>query len=224
MRRARRGGREVSFAISVRKKGKKEEGKFTGHVSDIPESHLAPPPCSAAVRHRDTGSPRGSPLRSRSAGASATPYTSRRSHLGACLGPRAGARAEASSCPACPVGRRSLGRVSDKTRRPDREFANVRGRASPRADASAERPDSAAKRARRRPLLDLLSRRETPPARVVVARASVLTMLRWGIWKTRPLREESSNQRAENLRAKFTLWSMGFQIEPRRGNRTRVNS
>ena len=33
---------------------------------------------------------------------------------------------------------------ADKTRRPDREFANVRGRASPRADASAERPDSAA--------------------------------------------------------------------------------
>ena len=45
-----------------------------------------------------------------------------------------------------------------------------------------------------------------------------------GYWENASLREESSNQRAENLRAKFTLWSMGFQIELRRGNRTRVNS
>lgn len=142
MRRARRGGTEAPFVISARKKEKKKKRKvYGGHVSDHPECHLAPPLCSAAVRHRDTGSPRGSPLRSRSAGASATPYTSRRSHLGACLGPRAGARAEASSRPACPVGTTKITGSRLPTRRGDptassRTFADapLLARTLPRSD------------------------------------------------------------------------------------------
>ena len=110
----------------------------------------APGPCLTPARRRDTGSPRGPPPRSRTAGTTAIPCTSRRSRRRPRGGPRAGARVEASS-PRRPSERTKMARVcrlrGDATARP-RTFGGTPRLAR---DASAERPDTVAWRAKCRP-------------------------------------------------------------------------
>ena len=192
MRRARRGGREVSFVVLVHQdheKRKKKNGKHGCSFPTSPAVICAPPPRSAAVRHRDTGSPRGSSPRSKCW------FVRHPLHLAAisswcvtrssCRSARRGI--EPSRVPRRD-GRRSMGRVfaDDEETRP-----RVRERSRTRLSSRGRFPRATRfrrlARARRRPRLDPLSRRETPHARVVVARASVLTRFR-GDGKTRPLR------------------------------------
>ena len=225
VRRARRGGREVSFAISVRKKEKKEEGKFTVTFPTSPSviSHLRLAQLRFAtgtlVRRGDLPSVREVLVR--------PPLPTPRSDLilARVSVPVQERAPRHRAVPRAPSGRTKI--TGSRFRRDEETRPRVRERS--RTRVSSRGRFRGATRFRR--LAREASTAARSPvsagdsaARVVVARASVLTMFRWGIWKTRPLREESSNQRAENLRAKFTLWSMGFQIEPRRGNRTRVNS
>ena len=163
----------------------------------------APGPCSTPACRRDTGSPRGPPPRSRTAGTTAIPCTSRRCRRRPRGGPRAGARVEASS-PRRPSERTMMARVcrlrGDATARP-RTLGGTPRRAR---DASAERLDTVARRAKCRPRLGSRSAGDSSGTRRrrAFARASLVSSVASGTRNASPggIRQSEGGKFAREVR------------------------
>lgn len=231
VRRARRGGREVSFVVLVHQdheKRKKKKGKHGVFVSDIPGCHLR---TSASL---SCGSPQGHWFAEGIFPPFEKCWFVRHSlHLAAisswcvtrssCRSARRGI--EPSRVPRRD-GRRSMGRVfaDDEETRPrvrERSRTRLSSRGRFRGATRFRRLAREASTAARSPV----SAGDSARARRRRARLGLDEVSR-GMGKRVPS-EESSNQRADNLRAKFALWSMfsrfGLQSFGR-GIRTRVNN